>query len=216
MLNNKRIRERLEFEMNLNLNQYKSIQNKHQILLDLEKRISTFDFNIYKYKIEKTLISNIEQWGNILSKIEAVPKLDALLFEYDTTWWKSRQAHAYGIYDWKSYKLSEEEVDLDLQYEILEELEHLPSFLLEFYDSFSFLDDDDEIEKKYVLEDNEYWDLKGFDELHDFLYFKGCIAIHDVLIKLQKKGLFDQFNFRHQAMILIGEHDMGERCLLIV
>ncbi|MFK8104053.1 MAG: hypothetical protein AB8G15_16080 [Saprospiraceae bacterium] len=202
--------------MNLKFNKFKAIKDKHRLLLELENLTSKIDFNSYQKKVKETLILNLQDWEKIVPKSEEHPKLDVLLFEYDTTWWKSRQAHVYGIYNWEGYQLSEGLVNLDTPYEIVEQLEHFPSFTLDFYDCFSLLDEDEKVEQVYVLERSGYYDLDGFDELNEYIYLKGCLAIHDALDELNEDGCLGNLNLKNQAMIVIGEHGMEERCLFIV
>ncbi len=217
MKNNEQIKIILEKEMISNLNAFQAIPNKHKLLVTIKKQIEAFDFSSYQEKVKETLLLNISSWENIIPKSDSTPKLDTLLFEYDTTWWKSRQAHAYGVFNWEGYVLSEATVDVDLPYEIVEELEHIPSFKLDFYDEcLGLLDEDEILEKEYGLEPGGYFDLGGFDELSEYVYFKGCLAIHNTFIELQKEEAFAKLNLRKEAMMLLVEHDMDERCVLIV
>lgn len=212
---NEKIRNSLKQELESKREAFQKLKDKHPLLLDLERKINAFDFVKYHQKVKQTLISNLKDWSIIIPKSEEAVKIDVLLFEYDSTWWKSRQAHAYAIYNWRDYKLSESSIDLDTPYEIVESLEHIPSFTLDFYTCFGVLDSDEILEETYSIEPGGYFDIIGIDALWDYTYYKGCLIIHSVFYELWNEGHLQSLNFRDDAMILFTEHDMDERCLLI-
>jgi hypothetical protein len=81
----------------------------------------------------------------------------------------------------------------------------MPGLTLNFFDNLEVLHWSNRAD-----EDEEVYRLEGYDELLKVYLFSGLVALNEVFVKLDKKGIFKSINAKQGFMFMIGEHDMGE------
>jgi len=212
---NKSIKTKLEIEAKRAHRAFQEISNKNRLLIEIFEKLEAFDFEAYKLKAAAEIKKNLKEWWTNPEKgIKKEIALQAILFEYDGTWWAEKEAMAYGICQWEDFELSDEGVDMGYNYEFAGEFEAMPGITLDYFDSFAILDDNDKVEKEYGVDD--YWDLEGYDELTEYAEAKGSIALHEVFVDLNTENKLSDLNIENEFMIIFGEHDAGETSLFVI
>jgi len=195
--------------------EFQEIANKNRILTEIFDKFEAFDFTAYKLKVAAEIKKNIKEWWTNPEKgiIKEYP-IQIILFEYDGTWWKDKEALAYGIWKWDKYNSEEEDPELGYNYEFTSEFEAMPGISLDYFNCFGILDEDEKVKNEYDAEN--YWDLAGYDELSAYAEAKGSLVIHEVFADLYTENGFSDLNLEDKCFIFFGEHDMGETTIFII
>ena len=202
---------KLEKEYTLKL---KSFFDLDKLVDDLLNELENFDFESYKVKLKKELIENLNQWWiNPKKGIVKEEELFAILLEYGHFFSKEVEAEAYGIGEWKDYKVQFNKFDMGFDYDFTTEFYASPGITLDFFDSLEKLDYSN-LPEKY--EDDDIIDVKGFYELVELYKVKGYLAIHNVLLEMDSEGSFETLNYKNNFMFIIDEHDSGEVYPLLI
>jgi len=214
MNKNEIIKFNLEKRLTQTLDSFNALSNKEPIFQKLLAELNSFDFEIYKKIIEEEIkINLIEWWTNTKRGIIPSEELYAILFEYDYFLQKGVEATSYGIGEWKDYKVHTDEFDMGFDYDFTTEFYASPGMSVNFFDPLQILDHN-EIEDKYKDVDIE--EFSGYEEIIQLFKVKGMIAIHEVIVKLDKEGVFEKLNFKDNFMFIIDEHDSGEVYPLLI
>ncbi len=214
-MTNKKIKKELMKNQALHLKSFHAISNKNRVFTKIFEKFEAFDFAAYKLKIAAEIKHNLKDWWTNPEKgiIKEYP-IQVILFEYDGTWWKNKEALAYGIWKWDKFDSDEEDAELGYNYEFTSEFEAMPGISLDYFNCFKILDKDEKLKRKYGVED--YWDLDGFDELSGYVEATGSLAIHQVFADLHAENVFSALNLEDNCKFFFGEHDAGELTIFIV
>ncbi len=232
-MNNELIRKNLTERKNNYLVTLNSIKNLDGLFNDVLQNLKKFDFKPYQSELEFEILENLKEWWTNPEKgIKKDEELFAILFEYDHFFRKNVEASAYGIGEWKDYKVQADKFDMGWNYDFTTEFYACPGIELNFFDSLESLDysnlpkeytndhlDFDDLRKREHIELSELNDIElieGYDELIELHKCEGMIAIHDVLSKLDTNNEFESLNYRNNFMFLIHEHDSGEVYPLLI
>ena len=214
-MTNESIKNDFEKAMKNSRQEFQEIANKNRIFTEIFDKFEAFDFAAFKLKIAAEIKKNIKEWwANPEKGIIKEYAIQVILFEYDGTWWKDKEALAYGIWKWDKYNSEEEDPELGYNYEFTSESEAMPGISLDYFNSFSILDKDEIVKDEYGAEN--YWDLEGYDELAAYVDAKGSLAIHEVFVDLQAENAFSTLNLEDKCFVFFGEHDMGETTLFVI
>ena len=99
-------------------------------------------------------------------------------------------------------------------YDFATEFYAAPGITLDFFNCFSHLDDDNNLDPTY--HDAKYFDLDGFEELVDYIKTSGYLAIQTVFTKLQSENLFENINRNSSFLFLLGEHDVDTYPMILI
>lgn len=214
-MTNEKIKTQLREDQKLHFKNFHAIPDKNLVFTNIFKKFADFDFANYKAKLAAEIKENLKEWWTNTEKgiIKEYP-IQVLLFEYDGTWWKNKEALAYGIWKWDKYDSKEADPELGYNYEFTSEFEAMPGISLTYFDCFGILDEDEKLKKKYGVED--YWDMDGYDELIGYAEATGNLAIHEVLADLHSENVFSALNLEDKCFVFFGEHDMGETTLFVI
>jgi hypothetical protein len=214
-MTNKSIKDYFEKEAKKARQEFQEKANKNRIFTEIFDKLVAFDFAAYKLKVAAEIKKNIKEWWTNPEKgiVKEYP-IQVILFEYDGTWWKDKEALAYGIWKWDNYDSEEEDPELGYNYEFTSEFEAMPGISLDYFNCFGILDDDEKVREEYNAED--YWDLDGYDELTAYAEAKGNLVIHEVFADLQAENAFSELNLEDKCFVFFGEHDMGETTIFII
>ncbi|WP_103072291.1 hypothetical protein [Aquimarina sediminis] len=210
-----------------------SISNLDRCLKDVLRNLNKFDFSSYKHNLEKEILKNLKEWWTNPNKgIKKEEQLFAILFEYDYFFQKNVEATAYGIGEWKDYRVQTDKFNMGFDYDFTTEFYACPGIRLNFFDSLESLDysnlpkkhtnnnlnfEELKIEKPIEIDEfNGIEDLLGYHEIVELHKFQGMLAVHDVLLKLDSKKVFESVNYKNNFMFLIDEHDSGEVYPLLI
>lgn len=192
----------------------KSFSDLDKLIFELLKELENFDFESYKVKLRKELNENLNQWWiNPDKGIVKEEELFAILLEYGHFFAENVEAEAYGIGEWKDYKVQLEKFDMGFDYDFTTEFYASPGITLDFFNPLEKLDYSN-LPKKY--EDEDIIDIKGFYELIEIYKIKGYLAIHEVLMQMDLEDIFEKLNYKNNFMIIIDEHDSGEVYPLLI
>jgi len=218
-MSNELIRKNLTKRKESCLSVLNSISNLDSHLKSIFKSLNEFDFANYKQNLEKEILENLKEWWTNRKKgIKKEEQLFAILFEYDYFFQKNVEATAYGIGEWKDYKVQTDKFDMGFDYDFTTEFYACPGIKLNFFDSLQALDHSN-LPEKYTdnysdVDDIE--DIEGYNELIELHKLEGMIAIQDVLSKLNSNNKFESLNYKNDFMFLIDEHDSGEVYPLLI
>lgn len=232
-MSNKIIRETLINRKNDCLEKLESIPDLDSLLNKILNKFLKFNFDKYKRKLKKEILKNQKKWWvNPAAGIDKEEELLAIIFEHGDFFKKNVKAEAYGIGEWKDHKVYTDKFDMGFNYDFTKEFYASPGITLNFFDTLYYLDED-KLPKKYtdeglnldnyndgdiiVLNDfNSIELVAGYNELIELHKIEGLIAIHDVLVGLDKNKEFESLNYTNNFMFLIDEHDSGEVYPLLV
>lgn len=197
------------------LNKFKSINNIDAIFQNLFDDLMKFDLVKYRNKLKAEIKENLNSWWTNADKgIVKEEVLYAILFEYDDYYYsKDVEAVSYGIGEWQDYKVQTEVFNMGYNYDFATEFYAAPGITLNFFDSLEKLDKPNSPSN---YDDVELYDLEGHFELMELYKFTGFTAIHQVLKELNNEGELEKLNYKNGFMFIIGEHDSGEVCPLLI
>ncbi len=188
---------------------------KKKFLSKIYSKFLKFDFEGFQKEIGTEIKANIKEWWTNTEKgIIKDEELQAILFEYNSTWWADREAVSYGIHKWKDFDIYTNDFDMGYSYSFTTEFYAAPGITVSYFDCFGFLDDDSNLKKKHRK--GKYLDKNGFHELVEYINVFGILKIHEVFKKLHQKQLFESINMSDKFMFMIGANDMEKFPLLIV
>ncbi len=226
-MTNELIRKNLTKRKESYLSVLNSIPNLDSYLKEILKNLNKFDFSSYKQNLENEILENLKEWWTNSNKgIKKEEQLFAILFEYDFFFKKNVEATAYGIEEWKDYRAQTDKFNMGFNYDFATEFYACPGIKLNFFDSLEALDHSN-LPEKYtnnnlnldelkigelieIDEFNDIEDLLGYQEIIELHKFQGMLAVHDVLLKLDSRKIFESLNYKNNFMFLIDEHDSGE------
>ena len=212
---NQKIITKLENEINAFYQELKPHIKNEQLLERILNEFNKFDFDRYKKQLAKEIKDNLENWWTNPEKgINPEEKLLMIFFEYDSTWWENREALAYGVLKWDDFEIYREDFDMGYEYSFATEFYACPGLKLGYFNCFSFLDDDSDLEEKD--KEGKYFDLDGFYELKEYISLTGILEISRVFVKLKEENLFEKINKNSPFLFSIGEHDMGQNPILTI
>lgn len=236
-MNNKSIQNNLSLKKTKCLAALNSNENLDPLFKEILEKIIGFDFENYKRNLEVEILANLKNWWSNSEKgIKKEEELYAILFEYDYFFKKDVNATAYGIGEWRDYKVQADKFNMGFDYDFTSEFYAHPGIQLNFFDSLESLDpnnlperfeeeniDLDELLKRepikledYNDEDNNIELVEGYDEIIALHKYEGMLAIHDVLVKIDADNGFESLNYKDDFMFIINEHDSGEVYPLLI
>ena len=232
-MNNETIRQNFVKKRNSYLSTLESNSNLDKLLKTILLNLKEFNFEDYKQKLEVEILKNLNDWWSNPEKgIKKEEELYAILFEYDYFFQKNVEATAYGIGEWKDFQVKFDKFDMGFDYDFTTDFYACPGIGLNFFDSLESLNHDN-LPKEYtnnhidfdglkdgdIIEMDEFNDIEsidGYDEIIELHKCEGMIAIHDVLVKIDKNNGFESLNYKDNFMFIIDEHDSGEVYPLLV
>jgi predicted DNA-binding WGR domain protein len=203
---NEKITNYLRAQLDSYKGKLKAIKEPKQLILELLQKLEQFDFEAYKRKTEKEIEDNLsEWWTNPTKDINPEETVFSILFEYDYYYAKDVEANSYGIVSWENFRQHTKSFDMGYDYDFAEGFEAMPGLTLNFFDNLEVLD-----WSKRSDEEEDLYEIEGFQDLLKVYLFSGLVALNEVFIKVDKKGIFKKINSKKGFMFMIGEHDMGE------
>lgn len=232
-MNNQIIRQNLIKNRNKYFSILDSNSNLDSYLKDILQNLKEFDFENYKQNLEIEVVKNLKDWwSNPKKGIKKEEELYAILFEYDYFFQKNVEATAYGIGEWKDFQVQFDKFDMGFDYDFTTDFYACPGIGLRFFDSLESLHHEnlpekytndhinyDELKDGDIIEMEEFNDIElveGYDEIIELYKLEGMIAIHDVLLKIDRNDGFESLNYKDNFMFIIDEHDSGEVYPLLV
>ncbi len=232
-MSNELIRKNLTKRKESCLSVLNSISNLDSHLKSILENLSEFDFGTYKQNLENEILENLKEWWtNPIKGIKKEEQLFAILFEYDYFFQKNVEATSYGIGEWKDYQTQTDKFNMGFDYDFTTEFYACPGIKLNFFDSLQNLDysnlpekysnkhlNFDELKNGELVQIDEYYDieeLEGYQEIIELHKCEGMLTIHDILLKLDKRKVFEAINYKNNFMFLIDEHDSGEVYPLLI
>ena len=85
--------------------------------------------------------------------------------------------------------------------------ESMPGITLDYFFNFDKLDSPNLPDD---IDEDDLYDMEGYQEILKVYFFAGLVAINEVFNDLGKKNCFDKIKSRKGFMFIIGEHGSSE------